>query len=82
MTPDVGLLGATDPVQLAHAHSESRTLFTHDADFIAPHTGGVPHSGIVYCHQHRHSLGEMIRRLVSLWATRDAADLVGQIVYL
>ena len=36
-TPDVGLLGAMDPVQLAHAHSQDRLLFTHDADFVALH---------------------------------------------
>jgi predicted nuclease of predicted toxin-antitoxin system len=81
-TADVGLLGASDPVQLAHAHSQGRVLFTHDADFIALHHGGVPHSGVVYCHQYRHPLGEVIRRLVSLWASREAAELVGQLVYL
>jgi hypothetical protein len=42
----------------------------------------VPHSGIVYCHQYRHPLGEVIRRLVSLWATREASELVGQLIYL
>jgi hypothetical protein len=54
-TADVGLLGASDPVQLAHG--QGRVLFTHDADFIALHHGGVPHSGMVYCHQYRHPPG-------------------------
>jgi hypothetical protein len=81
-TPDVGLLGAMDPVQLAHAHSQGRVLFTHDADFVALHQGGAQHSGIVYCHQYRHPLGEVIRRLVSLWSTREAGKLVGQLIYL
>lgn len=81
-TPEVGLLGATDPVQLAHAHSQGRVLFTHDTDFIILHNSGAQHSGIVYCHQHRHPLGEVIRRLVSLCATRESSELVGQIIYL
>lgn len=81
-TPDAGLLGAVDPVQLAHAHRQGRVLFTHDADFIALHNRGAPHSGIVYCHQYRHPLGEVIRRLVNLWSTREAGELVGQLIYL
>jgi hypothetical protein len=81
-TPDVGLLGATDPLQIAHAHSQGRVLFTHDADFIAIHNSGVDHSGIIYCHQYRHPVGETIRRLLFLWSTREAAELVGQIIYL
>ena len=81
-TPDVGLLGAIDPVQLAHAHNQGRVIFTHDADFIALHNSGAQHSGIVYCHQYRHPLGEVIRRLVSLWSTREAGEFVGQLVYL
>jgi predicted nuclease of predicted toxin-antitoxin system len=54
-TPDVGLLGATDPVQLAHAESQNRVLFTHDGDFIALHNFGIQHSGIVYCHRASHA---------------------------
>jgi hypothetical protein len=78
----VDLLGASDQTQLTHAHSQSRVLFTHDADFILLHNTGAQHSGIVYCHQHRHALGEIIRRLVTLWAIRDNSELVGQLVYL
>jgi hypothetical protein len=81
-TPEVGLLGAGDPAQLAYAHGQGRVLFTHDADFTALHHSGVEHSGIVYRHQYRHPLGEVIRRLVALWATREAAELVGQLLYL
>jgi hypothetical protein len=81
-TADVGLLGATDPVQLAHAHSQGRVLFTHDSDFIAIHNGGVEHLGIVYCLQYCHPLGEVIRRLLSLWATREASEFARQLIYL
>jgi hypothetical protein len=81
-TPEVGIRGATDPMQLAHAHGQGRVLFTHDTDFIAIHNSGVEHSGIVYCHQYRHPVGEIIRRLVSLWSTRDATEIAGQLIYL
>jgi hypothetical protein len=81
-TPEVNLLGASDPAQLAHAHAQGRVLFTHDADFIALHQIGAAHSGIVYCHQYRHSLGEIIRRLVHLWSIREADELIGQLIYL
>jgi Domain of unknown function (DUF5615) len=81
-TATVGLIGAKDPAQLTHAHAQNRVLFTHDADFIALHSTGLTHSGIVYCHQNRHTLGEVIRRLVILWSAREASELVGQLVYL
>jgi hypothetical protein len=29
-----------------------------------------------------HPLGEIIRRLVTLWSAREASELVGQLVYL
>ena len=81
-TTEVGLLGASDSVQLAHVHRERRVLFTHDTDFTTLHNSAVPHSGIIYCHQNRHSVGEIIRTLVSLWSTHGAVELVGRLSYL
>ena len=37
---EVGLLGAPDPLQLAHAHAEGRVLFTHDDDHLKLRTTG------------------------------------------
>lgn len=79
---DAGLLGAIDSVQLAHACREGRVLLTHDTDFLAIHKSGIAHAGIVYCHQSRHSLGEMIRRLLVLWSTREAPEMVDRLIYL
>jgi hypothetical protein len=81
-TPEASLLGAADAVQLAHAHHQGRVLFTHDADFIALHQSGALHSGVGYCHQYRHPLGEIIRRLAHHWSTREADELAGQLIYL
>ena len=60
---DVGLVGASDQKHLAFGLAEGRVIVTHDSDFVALHHAGVPHAGISYCHQQRHSVGEVIRRL-------------------
>lgn len=61
---DVGLVGAVDETHVVFGLVDRRVIFTHDSDFVALHHSGVPHAGISYCHQQRHSLGEIIRRLV------------------
>src|SRR5262249_34823151 len=48
MTPEVGLLGASDEDQLAYGLSEGRILFTHDRDLLRLHAAGTSHSGIAY----------------------------------
>jgi hypothetical protein len=61
---EIRLLGAVDPVQLAHAHAERRVLVTHDSDHLVLSAQGLEHSGIAYCHQKKRSLGEIIAGLV------------------
>ncbi len=65
---DVSNLGLSDEEQLTFAHSQGAVIFTHDDDFlqIALTTwlaAGHEHSGIVYTHQQRFGMGEIIRRL-------------------
>jgi predicted nuclease of predicted toxin-antitoxin system len=81
-TTDLGLIGPTDKAQLAEATRQDRVLVTHDADFIVLHNRAVHHSGVVCCHQNRHSVGEVIRRLVSIWSIHDGSDLTGRLTYL
>src|SRR5438128_329226 len=81
-TQDAGLSGATDEEQLEHAHSEGRTIFTHDSDFVGLHKAADEHSGIIYCHQHRYTLGEMIRRLTLYWEIYEPEELKNQFEYL
>jgi hypothetical protein len=59
-TQEVGLLGAPDPIQLAHAHAPGRVLLTHDDDHLRQSARGVEHSGIAYCHRLKRSIGEVI----------------------
>lgn len=79
---DVGLVGATDEEQLAFANSEGRVILTHDSDFVGLNQVGAQHSGIVYCHRLRRSLGEIIRGLIVVWEVYEPEEMANQIEYL
>jgi hypothetical protein len=79
---DAGLLSAPDSVQLAHAQSQGRVLFTHDAHHLALAAQGAVHSGIAFCHQRRRSLGEIIAGLVLIWAVCEPHEMHNRIEFL
>jgi hypothetical protein len=79
---EVGLLGAPDPVQLAHAHAEGRVLFTHDNDHLKLNAQGVEHSGIAHCHQRRRSLVEIIAGLVLIWEVLEPEEMRNRIAFI
>jgi uncharacterized protein with PIN domain len=81
-TADAGLLGASDAVQLAHAHAEGRVMVTQDDDFIGLHYQGVPHSGITYSPRDSRSIGVIIEMLTIVDATYEPADMVGRLEYI
>jgi predicted nuclease of predicted toxin-antitoxin system len=81
-TPEVGLLEATDEVQMAHALGDGRVIFTQDEDFLAIHASGIPHPGIVYCKKDTRSIGDMIRGLTLIWEIYDPDEMAGRIEYL
>jgi predicted nuclease of predicted toxin-antitoxin system len=81
-TAEAGLAGAADREHVAFALAEGRVIFTHDSDFVSLHRAGVPHSGISYCHQQRHSLGELIRRLVLIWEVYERDEFRNRLEYL
>jgi predicted nuclease of predicted toxin-antitoxin system len=80
-TREVGLRGASDVEQLAFATSQHRILVTTDEDFlaIAPRQ---PHAGILYWHQERRSIGEVIRRIVRLCEQHTAEAIRNQVMFL
>jgi predicted nuclease of predicted toxin-antitoxin system len=80
-TREVGLLGTSDAEQLAFATAQQRILVTTDEDFlaIAPRQH---HAGIIYWHQERRSIGEVIRRLVRLWEQYTSDALHNQVMFL
>ena len=80
---DVGLLSASDEQHLSYAYSDNRVVVAHDDDYIRlPHSQGVEHSGIVYCHQSKYSVGQLLQHLSLLHACYDEADMIGRLEYL
>jgi predicted nuclease of predicted toxin-antitoxin system len=62
---DAGLLHASDEQHLAFCRAEGRVIFTGDEDYLALDAGGMPHRGIVYCHQRKAlSIGDIIDSLL------------------
>lgn len=83
---DVGNLGLTDEQQLAYAQALNMVLFTHDDDFLRiAHerlVSGQPHGGIIYVHQQKLGLGEIIRRLKVITELMNEEDLRNHIEFL
>ncbi len=81
-TPEVGLIGATDEEQVAHARLESRVIFTQDRDFLRIHAASVPHAGIAYCEKGTHTIGEVIAALILLWEVYEPEEVRKRIEYI
>lgn len=79
---EMGLLGAVDTVQLSHAHSQGRVLFTHDADHLTLSGLGIEHSGIAYCHQTKRTLGEIIAGLVLIWEVLEPDEMRNRVEFV
>ena len=80
-TPDAGLVGASDPTQLAFASAMGRVIVTRDADFLALHRQGTPHAGIAYAHPRR-SIGYIIHHLVLIWEILEPDDMTNRLEFL
>jgi len=75
-----GIAGATDEEQLEFARNDGRVLFSfNSSDFQRIHTQylsrGETHAGIILASQQQYSIGERIRRLLRLVATRSAEEM-------
>jgi predicted nuclease of predicted toxin-antitoxin system len=81
-TPEVGLRGAGDDLQLDYVRRERRVLVTHDADFLRYHAQGIEHAGIVYCHKEARTIGQIIEALRLIYALLTAEEMAGRIEYL
>jgi hypothetical protein len=79
---EVGLLGALDRIQLAHAYSQGRVLFTHDDDHLKMNARGVEHSGIAYCHRLRRSIGEIVDSLEVIWELCEPEEMVSRVEFI
>jgi Domain of unknown function (DUF5615) len=81
-TPDQNLIGASDLEQIAFARDQQRVIFTQDDDFLKLHQANVPHSGIAYCHQGSHSIGEIVKTLALIWEWVDQEEMIGQVEFI
>jgi predicted nuclease of predicted toxin-antitoxin system len=85
-TDDDGTATANDENLLARATELGRVMFTHDDDFLAIaarwRRQGRAHAGIVYVHQLRLGVGEVIDNLEYLSKAHTAEELRDKVTYL
>lgn len=79
---DVGLVGASDPEQLAFAQSQGRVIFTHDDDFLTMLNQASQHPGLVFCKRNRRTLGQIIRFLLLMWEALDPEEMQNKVEYI
>ena len=81
-TPDVRLSGQDDVDHLEFCRRDSRVIVTHDDDFVKLHAQISDHRGIVYCHQTKYGIGELLRLLLLVHACYDQEGMRGRIEFL
>ena len=84
---DAGMTGRSDSENLDYASAQGRVLYTFNVgDFYYLHSErlreGRPHAGLVIAPQQRYAVGEQMRRLLRLIATRSASDMSGRVEFL
>jgi predicted nuclease of predicted toxin-antitoxin system len=79
--PAADMMGATDEAHLAFALSQSRVIFTQDADFLRLASQGQPHAGIVYTSQTT-PVGKVIFGLMLIYQLLDTEDMENQIEFI
>lgn len=77
-----GLIAAFDTAQLHYASSNGRVLVTHDNDFCTLHASSPQHGGLVYCHQQKYSVGDLLKALVLLFECYDSTEMLGRIEFI
>lgn len=80
-TAEAGNLENSDEEQLAFAAQEGRVIVTRDRDFLVMNSQGVPHAGIVRWHSKHQSHGGLVVKLIALWRTHTAEEMVGRVEY-
>jgi predicted nuclease of predicted toxin-antitoxin system len=81
-TAEAGLLGANDLAHLAFGLAQGRVVVTHDDDFLVHHAQGVPHAGIAFCHQDKHTMGDLFRAVLILHGVLTENETRGRVEFL
>lgn len=84
---EVDRLGYGDEEQLIWATSQGYTLYSSNIrDFYSLHTTFLEqkrdHAGIILVQQQKYSLGEIMRGLLQLIATKSAEEMLNQVEFL
>jgi hypothetical protein len=82
VTSEIGLLRATDDVQLAFAQDNTRVMVTHDEDFPVMHRQGIPQAGIAYCPPDTHPIGYIIQALLLIWGAMEPDEMTNHVEFL
>jgi hypothetical protein len=84
---ETGTRGYSDERQLEVAAAQGRALYSFNIkDYMPIHSRfleqGKSHAGIVLAAQSRYSIGEQLRRILSLIAAKSSEDMKDQVVFL
>ena len=84
---DVGLIERDDAVHLAFAATQGRVLYSFNiGDFSRLHrvyqAAGKSHAGMVFARQQRYAVGEQMRRLLKLIASKTAEEMKDRVEFL
>jgi predicted nuclease of predicted toxin-antitoxin system len=71
-----------DGILLSQASAAGRVVVTFDPDYLALHAAGVPHAGIVWCHQTKYRIGQLVHLLHLLWQIAEPDTLKNRVEYL
>jgi len=74
-------LDLTDEQQIEVATANKAIIFTHDVDFLRM-ASQKEHSGIIYVHQQKLSIGDCIKRLKAIAETMSTEGMRNKIIYL
>lgn len=82
-----GMMDREDEAHLDHATQQQRVLLSFNrGDFYRLHAQylaqGKPHAGIILANQQQHSVGERMRRILRLAASRSADDMENWVEFL
>ncbi len=84
---EAGMVEKSDPLHLEYATAQGRVLYSFNVgDFHRLHTAwlteGRSHCGLILSKQQQYSVGEQMRRLLKLIATRSAEEMRNHVEFL
>ena len=87
MALDEAMIAQPDEVHLAFAAAQGCVLYSFNVgDYYQLHIAylfeGRSHTGMILAPQQRYSVGEQMRRVLRLLATRSAEEMVNQVEFL